>query len=145
MRKLLSSVALVALVGLAGLAPAMAETPKDTLVMAKAIDDMITAVIPLDSLPEAFAASLSGHQIKVLVSIDAGRFANGASRAYAALSAAVRPSRVMGNSIRACRAGARRVISVASFISAIGVMPAIASVGNAPMEYETAPINRPSM
>jgi peptide/nickel transport system substrate-binding protein len=42
-RKLLSSVALVGLVGLAGLAPAMAETPKNTLVMAKAIDDMITA------------------------------------------------------------------------------------------------------
>jgi peptide/nickel transport system substrate-binding protein len=42
-RKLLSSVALVGLVGLAGLTPALAETPKDTLVMAKDIADMITA------------------------------------------------------------------------------------------------------
>lgn len=43
MRKLLSTVALAALLGLAGLTPAAAETPKDTFVMAKAIDDMITA------------------------------------------------------------------------------------------------------
>ena len=42
------------------------------------VDDVITAVFGLDSLPEAFAASLSGHQIKVLVSIDAAQF--GANR-----------------------------------------------------------------
>jgi peptide/nickel transport system substrate-binding protein len=42
-RNLLSSIALVGLVGLLDLAPAEAGTPKDTLVMAKAIDDMITA------------------------------------------------------------------------------------------------------
>ena len=37
------------------------------------------------------------------------------------------------------------VSAVASIISAIGVMPAIGSFGNAPMEYETAPMRRPSM
>ena len=42
MRKLLSCVAFAGLVGLAGLAPAMAETPSDTLVIAKNIDDIIT-------------------------------------------------------------------------------------------------------
>jgi hypothetical protein len=36
-------------------------------------------------------------------------------------------------------------MSVASFISSIGVMPAIASVAKAPTEYDTAPIRRPSM
>ena len=61
------------------------------------------------------------------------------------VSAAVSPSRVIGSSMRACGAGARRVIAVASFISAIGVMPAIASFENAPIEYDTAPISRPSM
>ena len=35
--------------------------------------------------------------------------------------------------------------AVASIISPIGVMPAIGSFGNAPIEYETAPIRRPSM
>ncbi len=42
MRKLLSCVAFAGLVALAGLAPAMAETPSDTLVIAKNIDDIIT-------------------------------------------------------------------------------------------------------
>src|SRR6185312_11384485 len=42
-RNLLSSAALAGLIGLAGLTPAVAETPKDTLVMAKDIADMITA------------------------------------------------------------------------------------------------------
>jgi 2-desacetyl-2-hydroxyethyl bacteriochlorophyllide A dehydrogenase len=38
------------------------------------VDEMVTAVLGLDSLPEAFAASLSGQQIKVLVCIDDTRF-----------------------------------------------------------------------
>ena len=42
MHKLLSRVAFAGLIGLAGLVPAMAETPKDTFVMAKNIDDIIT-------------------------------------------------------------------------------------------------------
>ena len=63
-----------------------------------------------------------------------------------ARSAVVRRSGVIGRSSRGC-AVARRVdvSAVASIISPIGVMPAIGSFGNAPIEYETAPTRRPSM
>jgi hypothetical protein len=66
----------------------------------------------------------------------AGRSANAATRAYAARIAAASVSGVTGRSIRACADAARRapVSAVASIISPIGVMPAIGSLGNAPIE-----------
>ena len=75
----------------------------------------------------------------------AGRLANGASRLCTAVSTAERPSRVIGSSMRPCASAVRLGTAVASFISAIGVMPAIGSLENAPIEYETAPISLPSM
>jgi len=56
-------------------------------------------------------------------------------------------SGVTGNSMARAAWLARRLFSAdaSSFISPIGVMPAIVSFGNAPMEYPTAPIRRPSM
>ena len=60
--------------------------------------------------------------------------------------AAASPSRVTGRSIRACADSVRRAgIAVASIISAIGVMPAMGSFEKLPIEYDTAPIKRPSM
>jgi hypothetical protein len=60
-------------------------------------------------------------------------------------NAAASPSRVIGRSSRARIVAGRRDEAVASIISAIGVMPAIGSFEKLPTEYETAPINRPSM
>ena len=64
----------------------------------------------------------------------AGRRAKGASRAETAAIAAARPSRVIGSSSRACPVPTRRGSAVASFISAMGVIPAIGSFEKDPME-----------
>jgi hypothetical protein len=52
---------------------------------------------------------------------------------------------VTGISSRTACVARARGMAVASFISAIGVIPAIGSFENAPIEYEIAPIKRPSM
>ena len=54
-------------------------------------------------------------------------------------------SGVTGSAMRACSVAARRGSTVASFISRMGVIPAIGSFENDPIEYDTAPISRPSM
>ena len=76
-----------------------------------------------------------------------GRSANGRAHDIEARMAAATLSRVTGISRRArVPIGGRGVSSVAaSIISAIGVMPAIGSLENAPSEYDTAPTSLPSM
>ncbi len=62
------------------------------------------------------------------------RAANGASCMYDWRRAAASDPGVIGSSIRATSPDRRAAIAVASFISSIGVIPAIASVGKAPIE-----------
>ena len=75
-----------------------------------------------------------------------GRSANGRFQLSALRNAAVRFSRVSGNSTwtRAPPAGRVSVNDAESVISAIGVMPAIGSFEKLPSAYDTAPIRRPS-
>ena len=77
-----------------------------------------------------------------------GRSANGRFQLSARRNASVRFSGVSGKSscTRALRGRTwAALITVASVISAIGVMPAIGSFEKLPSEYETAPMSLPSM
>ena len=76
---------------------------------------------------------------------DAPKARDGASASWNARARSETPAPI-GIGPRDVRAGAVEGGGiVACIISAIGVMPAIGSVAKLPREYDTAPINWPSM